>query len=71
MDNNEQRAAFPLKNEAKGFTKLEYASLLMMQGLMDSADWDMARNEKADDLAGRTAKTAVLMAKAVLEEANK
>jgi hypothetical protein len=54
-----------------GFTKLEYASLLMMQGLMDSADWDMAKNDKADDLASRTAKTAVLMAKAVIEEANK
>ena len=55
-----------------GFTKLEYAALMITQGLQSPDDWQLsATNDKAPSIAQKTAQTAVMLAKAVLEEANK
>jgi hypothetical protein len=67
--NNLQSSAFPLDfpskeyaPDEKGFTKLEYASLLIAQGLASDSN---------SDLTDFLAKLSVSFAKAVLEEANK
>ena len=59
---NEQRGAFPLEGESFGFTKLEYASLLIAQGMCA---------ETTDRGINFIATESIKIAKAVLEEANK
>ena len=71
MDNLKQ-PAFPYieydkaASCAPGFTKLEYASLLIAQGYASNAG-----GQWPDDVEGAIAFQSVKLAKAVLEEANK
>lgn len=57
--------------KACDFTKLEKAALMMAKSLVSEEDWQMAKSEKGKETAEMIAKTAKLIAKAVLEEANK
>jgi len=82
---NVKMAAFPtvtnpehydLRNEMPGFTKLEYASLLAMQGILSNAFMMQAIGDKAiqddeTDAFKAVAKSAVAYAKLTIEEANK
>jgi hypothetical protein len=66
MDNNEQQGAFPLKGESFGLTKLEYASLLIAQGMVSNYPDGLTNQEIA-----AFKESSVMLAKAVLEQANK
>lgn len=53
-----------------GFTKLELASLMIAQGIMDKDDWNIGEMEKSKEIALKIAVTSNLIAKVVLEQAN-
>lgn len=53
------------------FSKLELASLMIAQGLMSEEDYNMAEKPKGPAITIQIAKTSLLIANAVLKEANK
>ena len=80
--NNLKQPAFPYIEYdkavvcASGFTQLEYASLLAMQGILSNAFMMQAIGDKAiqdgeTDAFKSVSKTAVAYAKLTIEEANK
>lgn len=59
-------SSLDLEANVGGFTKLELASLMVMQGLMAGRKYRILREEYTE-----MAQSSVILAKAVLEEANK
>lgn len=57
--------------KASDFTKLELASLMIAASLVHPDDWKLGEATTKDDVAAKIAQTSTMVAKAVLEEANK
>ena len=53
-----------------GFTKLELASLMIVQGLLSEDDYKLGESDKSTLIAGQISNTAVLIAEAVIQRAN-
>lgn len=68
---NQEGSSLEDRTVFTGLNKMELASLMIAQGLMTPDDWNMEAREKRIEISASIAKTSVLIAKAVLEEATK
>jgi len=68
-DNTVARTAWGVHEDFAGFTKLEKAALIIAAGMLGTINTKWIAQEK--DSASIISKDAVMIAKAILEEANK